>query len=196
MELNFDYLDSLCEVKLMNNDSLAMGRISEIDEDSMIVDNRRCIEGEVFEDTPVKVNILNSRLGSLFLTGKLHLFSNAFCKIIDIELLADIEHRQFFRLNVKENGHVYNRITRSFDQEVQLIDISLGGFYMISPIEITAQQVNLRFVWQQHLFQVEGRIIRTKEEESGIGYACAFMNMIDDEQDILCRLLFEKQKKM
>lgn len=196
MDLDIDYLDSLCEVKLMNNDSLAMGRISEITEECLIIDNRRYVEIEIFEDTPVKINILNSRLGSLFLCGKLHLFSDAFCKVIDIELLADIENRQFFRLNVKEKGHLYSRITRKYDQVVNLIDISLGGFYFITPEEINTKQIKMRFVWQNHLFVVEGVIIRSQEEEGGIGYACSFVNMIDDEQDILCRLLFEKQKKL
>jgi hypothetical protein len=82
----------------MNNELISIGKILEIEKDSIKIGNKTGKMPIVKIGTPVKVNVHNSKNGFRTLMGKVYLSWEKFLTVTEMSILTDCENRNFFVL--------------------------------------------------------------------------------------------------
>lgn len=197
-----DYKNSICEVKNLRNDLLAVGRIYTIGDDDI-----ECASAEDDKmpilpyNTPVKLYIFNNRMGFKILGGTVFISTDAFLRVSDIQTLQDFERRGYFRLNVKNPTNIYliDKETNELDPEpfsVMLEDVSLSGLRFSSDQYFsmgTKFSVEVHLVKRRMLFSAE--IVRQAPSNDGRKhYGCAYFNQTERQIDDLCYDIFQLQR--
>jgi len=123
-----EYVNSICEVKSLQNTLLATGRLLEINDNSIKITNPGDTITVLKFGTRVKVNILNPDMNFMALVGNVYLSTPAIMEITDVCTLAEAEKRSFFRINTDLHGVVtYLSGEEKKKVHVHIENISLCG---------------------------------------------------------------------
>ncbi len=215
-----EYINSLCEIKSLANDLLAVGKIIKIDDEALEIaasegDRMLLIEYRL----PVKIFVHNSKQGSQVLMGITYLSTENFMRAEEVRPLQAFERRGAFRVNLNVNGRLFPVLSaaqqQEFDQklaeaspeeveklldssfiEVRIADVSLTGVRLISSTPLhPGENYYIEFtpleIPMEFCLTVK-RVIRELGTE--VHYGCRFLDFSEKQLDILCRDLFQLQR--
>lgn len=215
------YIGSLCELKSLENDLLATGRIIKIDYDALEIAAENEDETlRLFQyRTPIKIFVLNDKLENRVLVGITFLSTKLFARFEEVKPLEDFERRGAFRVNCGADGRIYAILTgaeqQDFDRRigaaapeeqqalmdklytpVRVVDISLTGVRLVSPVPLRRGQrfcLDTTPLKTPMTFHIRvERVIRMPDDSEQ--YGCRFFDLADRQSDILCRDLFQLQR--
>lgn len=202
------YVNSSCVIKTKKNDLLTMGTINKVRDTFIDISDTRNEFPEIAYQMPVKVEIYNSRLGFRVLIGSIYISSKKLIRIIDLKEATNEEHREYFRITVREEVFIYNQSTnlnyRDTDiQEgeaelgltVELVDVSLGGILIKSKMELQTGSsfcIKLPSIGADNLYKC---IVRRQVvfNNADVGVGCEFMDMSVLQEDLLYRFILKSQ---
>lgn len=199
-----------CEVRTMDNDLLAVGKIKSVGDSVLDVVSQ---DGDrmpaIFYNTPIKLNIFSGKAGKLALGGNVYITNEDFWRISNIMVFERFEKRGFFRVRTDAFAHILTDpdslpepgkpdMRLSFD--VQLFDVSLGGAGFWCPRSIAQEKElivsNLRLQTKEEPFTFRASVRRCGSE-CGKGYPIGvnIEEMDQRELDRMCRLIFVLQRE-
>lgn len=210
------YEGSICEVKSLNNETLASGCICEISDQYIKISNPKDIINILRYNTRVKLCVHNVRLGMKVLVGSVYVSTAQFMLLADVSTLSDFEKRGFFRMRVSITGKIVIP-GRGYDPQdpldVDICDMSLGGLLLRSKHSFNVGDTfyidfNLPG-GPLHLLCCVRRVIQEPEdvsEENADGesernisicyqYGCQLMNCTDKEEDMLWKYILRLQRE-
>lgn len=214
-----EYIGSLCEVKSLNNDLLAVGRIIKIDNEALELTGNDERMPLLQYRSPVKIFVHHSTLTTRILIGVVYLSTEKFARLEDVRPLQDFERRGAFRVNTNVTGRmtaILNDeeqaaldavLARASDEEaleilarqsleVKLADISLTGLRLRSPVPLVpGARYLVEFTLLDALITVGLRVQRLIQMPNGeTHYGCIFFDFSERQSDLLCRELFQLQR--
>lgn len=215
-----EYIGSLCEVKSLENELLAVGRIIKIDNEALELAAR---DGERMPllqyRIPVKVLVYNSKLDTRIVVGSVYLSTNNFVRVESVRPLQDFERRGAFRVNSNVPGVLtllftpeeradYNRrmalmtpeealkLRGHTTLEVRVMDISLTGVRLQSPVPLkvgTRYALDFTPLEDEVTFHLTvQRLVQMPNGETQ--YGSIFFDYTERQMDKLCRDLFQLQR--
>ncbi len=206
-----NYIGSVCELKTMANELVYQGKLTAVLYDPIEMIEVSASDGgrmPLYEiDTPLKINVVNSKLGTLALGGRLYIANDDFWRVREIKLYNNFERRNFFRVNLCANGkaakdneeHELEKMLEVVEYPAQLVDISLSGVLFSTEAEfelndrVRLSEVYLDATNQPFLFFC--KIVRVGEKGAqGRMYGCEFVDLDNREADRLCRAVFALQR--
>lgn len=203
-------INSICEVRNMENELLITGRIRKILEvDSSAEEGRLAVEIVALErdslpyapyDLPVKINLFGSDGGRHTVGGHVYIANKVFWRINKVSKLSDLEKRDFFRIRVGAMGKAYSQKHTNPEEEpipvpIKIIDISLSG--ILFRTEELFQINDLLYIFDIRLcndapefstFCTVRRIETGPEDE--VLYGCSFEDLSEKEEDSLFSTIF------
>lgn len=216
------YLDTICEVKTMENELLVVGRVKQVvSKLSLCLD---IIEAEgnlmplTFYGAPLKIVLHSSANGMLVIGGKVYLCNKAFWRVSNLVEFQNVERRGYFRVSTDATGmaaplvnvNTAGIVSETEDGEevqepptysVQLINISLSGVLFVSEHRFAAMQY-----LHLHSFQLSDDPtpfslvcrVRRCDEETSAGYLCrcSFEDVHQRDSDRLCKAIFAVQREI
>lgn len=215
-----EYIGSLCEIKSLANDLLAVGRIIKTDHEALEI---TATEGErlflLEYRLPIKIFVHNSKLGSTVLVGITYLSTENFMRAEEVRPLQNFERRGAFRVNLNVTGTLTpllsekqqaeldlriaeaspeeaEQIEKELTTEVRIADVSLTGARVISrqPLRLGAKYY-LEFiplnVPMEFCIEIQRHIRETNGEHH---YGCSFFDFTEKQLDVLCKDLFQLQR--
>lgn len=198
-----EYKDSICEIKNLRNDVVAVGRIFSIAESDLEFANPEDDKMPLLPyNMPVKIYIFNSRLGFKILAGTVFVSSQEFLRVSSIRALQDAERRGFFRLNAQVPTNIYKIIDKEKGEldmtpmSVMLEDISLSGlrFSTETTMQIGEQvAVEVLLIKRKMLFYCQ-LVRQAPSRDRRNHYGCSFFNQTDRQLDDLCYDIFQLQR--
>lgn len=196
------YEGSVCEIKSMDNELIAIGRIKEVTPKYIKINSDK-IELQIIDyGTPIKINVFNAKIGFRVLVGSIYTSTPMEMSVDSVYNLVEKERRSFFRVNVNmPSTIIYSKSpTDEFPTEanVVIMDMSLSGLKFKTKCEF---EVNSVFAVELDLnnrkksvFQC--RILREIETREDVNYyGCEFIYSKSEDADILCSYLFKKQRE-
>lgn len=192
------YIGSVAEIKTMTNTILCIGRISKIkDDDSIVIDSKSEEFPIIDYNTIVKISVRNSKLGSVFLMGRVYSSEEDMLVLQEITVISDNEKRDYFRVKYLEQASYYDKETAEFIDKLNFVDISLGGFMCRTTKQLKKYgnyAIELK-IGEERYF-LEFTVIREREYKEGKHvYGCAFVNMNSKIQDDLAQFIFAIQRE-
>ncbi len=216
-----EYAGSLCEIKSLTNDLLAVGRVIKIDHEALEIAGSDKDRIPLLQyRLPVKIFVINSKLDTQILVGITYLSTENFVRVEEVKPLQDFERRGAFRVYTSVPGRLYPLLSEE-DQaaldaklaadepqeedvqladayfEVKVMDVSLTGVRLQSAVPLQrGAKFFIEFVPLHSMMgfclQVQ-RIIRPQDSGS-IQYGCHFIDYSERQLDGLCRELFQMQR--
>lgn len=215
-----EYIGSMCEVKSLNNDLLAVGRVIKIDNEALEVaalpDERMPL---LQYRAPVKLFVHHDKLATRILVGVAYLSTETFARLEEVKALQDFERRGAFRVNTDVVGKVTALLNdeeqQAFDAalqaaapaeaeamlahtsfEVRIMDISLTGLRLQSQKTLVpGSRFYIEFSLLQRPVTLCLRIHRTIKMPNGdTQYGGIFFDFSEKQMDHLCRDLFQLQR--
>lgn len=197
-----EYEGSVCEIKSMDNELIAIGRIKEVTTDNIKVTNSKKELKVVDYHTPIKINVFNAKVGFRVLVGSVYTSTRKEMCIDSIYNLVEKERRNFFRVDM----HIKNKIVykKSYeDDEIKeidavILDMSLSGMKIRTESELevgSTFSVGLELSGRKEsVFHC--RILR-KFDTKGVYnyYGSEFIYSKTEDADLLCSYLFKKQRE-
>lgn len=214
-----EYLASLCEIKTMTNELLAVGQIIKIDHKALEIAAKEDKMPLLQFRSVVKIAVHNSKSGSQILAGIVFLSTENFTRIEDVKPLNDFERRGAFRVNVDTPGRLYpvlddaeqDKLDAELAQmddaeaasildamalEIKVLDISLTGVRIQPNVPLLK---NSRYVLEFSPISVPMRFnvivqreLKSRNDEQQFG--CLFYGAKPRLIDKLCKDLFELQR--
>ncbi|NLW79510.1 MAG: PilZ domain-containing protein [Ruminococcaceae bacterium] len=215
-----EYLGSLCEIKSLENELLAVGRIIKIDKEALELAGRDDERMPLLQyRAPVKVFAHHAKLDTRILVGTIYLSTENFVRVEGVRSLQNFERRGAFRVNsavpgkltlyltAEEQADFDRRLVKASDEaaqgmvdnanlDVQVMDISLTGVRLRSSVPLVpGTRYMLDFApLEQHLtflLRVQ-RLVTMPNGETQ--YGCIFFDYTEKQLDTLCRDLFQLQR--
>lgn len=203
-------INSICEVRDMENELLMTGRIYKVLEvDSNAEEGRLAVEITALErnslpyaayDLPVKINLFGSDGGHHTVGGHVYIANEVFWRINKVSKLSDFEKRDFFRIRVAATGKACSQRDMNPEEEpvpvpIKILDISLSGILFRTKRSF---QINDRlYIFDIRLcndapefstFCTVRRIENGPEDE--VLYGCSFEDLSEKEEDSLFSTIF------
>lgn len=208
--LSKDYEGSVLEIKTMDNDLLATGRIAVLTEEYLQVGTYQGEKLPILRlNLPVKISVHNAKLGFRVLAGVVFLSTDGLLKITDVDNLQDFERRSFFRVPIKDMSAVLIRepkddteaVTAAEEIPIWLDNVSLSGL-LFTPKDTKREfLVGERFMVELSLpknkIAMNVRICRS--EQHGLKprkYGCEFFDYTQKQSDKLCNFIFETEREI
>jgi len=202
-----EYKDSICEIKTMENELIAIGFIRDITPEYIEVVDKFENLSLIRYETQLKITIFNSKLGIRVLIGRVYISTIEFLRIVDVINLLDYERRSFFRVETKLLGHM--RVTKKAQTgqalpedpnaiQIKIKNLSLGGALIESqyPLE-TGDRVTITFKLNHWESVFECVIRRIKEVNTDqTRYGCEFLNASPKQMNELCSYIFQRQREL
>lgn len=197
------YLHSLCELRTQNNDPLAKGHITDINNEYLEITFSEDSRVILVAETLVKINIFNETLGPKVFIGRVYIGSDKKIRLIEIVTLMDFEKRDFFRINIYQQAAMYTEkltveetyITTQTMHQITINNISLSGLFFLSTVNFEPGDfayIMLELATGNYIF--ECKIFRvTNDFPEKIGYGCEFSKLPTKITDSLYRYIHEKQ---
>ena len=202
--LKKEYEGSLCKVDTLSNDYLYSGQIGEIGEDDVTIVGSQDVLPIIHCNTTVKLDVFNQELGFQTLVGVVFLSTREMTRLINLQTLAEFQHRNFFRVRVEMDAKAYltdgpliNSLSAPSFQ-IHVTDLSLGGFFMSTEQQLTSGQKLMIYlgVSPDSQFPYCCQVQREQTGEYGKnGYGCAFIDNPPQQMDVLSKYLFAKQRE-
>lgn len=200
-----EYLNSICEIKTMQNDLIATGTIREITEEYLEIADKFNMMQIVRYGTSVKVTVFNSKAGFRVLAGTVYTSSTEFVRLCEVVSLLEYERRYFFRVDTNISAYMMIAGHGSdgeadgtyYDENVMVKNMSLGGALFTSKCEFKpGDAVTLKIKLKSHecSFQCIVRRIEETELRQRL-YGCEFLNVSNALADQLCSYIFQRQRE-
>ena len=197
-----DYEGSVCEIKTMENELIAIGKIKEISQKYIKINNEKKELQIVDYGTSIKVNVFNGKNGFRVLVGNVYTSTKSDMSVDNVINLVDKERRNFFRVDMEISAKVVFKKTAMdmypTEADVTIMDMSLSGLsfktpYTFSENHTLSIELNLNKN-KNSCFQC--RILRIIGFENGeYQYGCEFVYSKSEDADLLCSFLFKKQRE-
>lgn len=208
MLLPKEYLGSLCEIRSLSNNLMALARICNIR--PRILEMVGYIDGQIpimAYQMPVKIYTHNLRAGTCILGGIVYLSSSEMVRVENVELIQDHDRRGAVRVNAHVQALLYQVHPDNLDNQynnlytpcidVEIMDISLSGLQITSHVLIgIGQKYYIDFTLLKrplHFFIIVQRLVDGCGHKNICG--CSFCDVTDRETDTLCRVLFDLQRQ-
>jgi len=208
------YINSVCEVRDMENEMLITGRIHKVMEvEDNSEDSRLAIEiaslgrdslPSAPYDLPVKVNLFGSSAGYHTIGGHVYIANKVFWRINKVSKLSDIEKRDFFRVRVCATGKAYSQKNTKPEEEpaptpIKILDISLSGILFKAKESFQINDLiyifDIKLCDEAPAFSTLCTVRRINSgPESGILYGCSFESLSEKEEDALFSTIFNLQR--
>lgn len=215
------YIGSMCELKTLENDLLAVGRIIKIDYDALEIaalnhgENLRLFQYRL----PIKMFVHNEKEGDQVLVGITFLSTKLFARFEEVKPLQSFERRGAFRVNTGVEGRLYplldpeeraefdqkldeaelaeqESILEQFYTKVRVVDISLKGVRLATPGPLHRGErwcLDCTPLAQPMTFPLYvERAIKMPDES--IQFGCSFIDITEKQSDLLVRDLFQLQR--
>lgn len=209
-----NYINSVCEVRDMENEMLVAGRIRKI----LKVDDKSEDGGLAIEivglnwdslpsapyDLPVKINLFGNSTGYHTIGGHVYIANKVFWRINKVSKLSDVEKRDFFRVRACATGKVYSPQKANSEEEptsfpIKILDISLSG--ILFKTEESFQINDLLYIYDIQLCDEAPQFASlctvrriSSGRDSGILYGCSFDSLSEKEEDSLFSTIFNLQR--
>lgn len=199
--LDKSYLNTVCELKTLENELLTKGKIIKVDDTFIEISNDFGVDSIIRYEKNVKVNIHHPVNGLCVIEGVLYLPTMQFFRVIDFKTLSMKDQRNFFRVSTHLNAKC-GILTKSGGvlrtHECSIHDISLGGVFIKSEsIFALNQTITLSFMIDNHKIDVQGTVVRLKPiGYPQIGFGIMFDNLSSKNANIICQYLFSKHKEI
>lgn len=215
-----EYIGSLCEIKSLSNDLLAVGRIIKIDQSALeLAANENERMPLLQYRMPVKLFVYNSKEGTRILVGIIYLSTENFVRAEEVKPLQDFERRGAFRVNTNVGGRLSVLLSdeeqarfdaalaaaspeeaeRMLDEsavEVKVLDISLTGVRLQSAVALNpGARYYIEFTLLDSPMSLCLRVQRLIKMPNGdTQYGCTFFDFSERQMDSLCKELFQLQR--
>lgn len=215
-----EYIGSICEVKSLDNEQLAISKIIKIDHEALELAEHNQDRLPLLQyRLNVKLYIHNAEQGTRILSGVVYLSTNNFLRVEEVKPLQNFERRGAFRVNTNVTGFMMplwdDKAQAEFDEklatvsaaeaekmleettfEVKLLDISLTGMRLSSeteliPGECYVVEFSLLDTSMSICLKIQ-RVIKTPSGETQ--YGCIFFDFSERQMDTLCKVLFQLQR--
>lgn len=196
------YEGSVCEIKSMDNELIAIGRIKEITTEYIKIMSDKKELNMVDYGTPVKINLFNARIGFRVLVGSVYTSTRMEMTLNSVYNLVDKERRNFFRVDMYIPARIlYSKSPRDefmTEDSIIILDMSLSGlkFKTNSVFEMDSTfTIELKLnPKKKSVFQCKIiREIETKDNHNC--YGSEFVYSKSEDADMLCSYLFKKQRE-
>lgn len=212
-----DVFGCLCEIKTMENELLAIGRIGVyLPEDRSLV-VVPC-EGDEMPNvryaTRVKVNVSHSR-GLIDLYGSVYIAHSSFWRLFDLSFYGRSERRGNFRIRIRSRavvGQIAERSTKEGQdaadgQAVQypclVTSVSLSGLLIAVDDAACSYRIGARLQVSglsigedSHVFNLQCRVKRKdRHEQLGRLFGCEITDLDGREVEKLCQAIFAQQRR-
>lgn len=202
MPIKKAYEGSVCEIKSMDNELIAIGRIKEITTESIKITSDKKELNLVDYGTPIKINLFNARIGFRVLVGSVYTSTRMEMTVNSVYNLVDKERRNFFRVDMYIPARIlYSKSPNDefmTEEGIIILDMSLSGlkFKTDSVFEIDSTfTIELKLnPKKKSVFQCKIiREIETKDTHNC--YGSEFVYSKSEDADMLCSYLFKKQRE-
>ena len=205
MPIDSEYAESVCEIKTMDNQLMAIGKVKEVTERYLKLYNRKKEFRIMDFGEELKVNIFNTGLGFKVVMGNVYTSTKSELSMINVSVIADKERRHFFRVDMDIDAKIiYRKRGPSKEADVKVLDMSLSGLRFKSELEFSEGAIvsivieltpNGRGNGKEYTLPCEIVRIIPNEDQNVFQYGCQFMGEHDDSSDALCSFLFKKQRE-
>jgi len=202
LAISESYINSLCELKTLENRVLCAGYINEINDEGVEIKFRDDTKILIPANTLIKVSVYNEKLGFKVLIGKVYIGTDDFVRLVDVVSIIDFEKREFFRINIFENVTLYKHSIESEEIEmttqpsitVLINNISLCGvcFNSVEKFDIGENvYILLDLPKSPTIFCC---VIQRSFYDDGVyGYGCEFTDYKQQQVDELYKFIYIKQ---
>lgn len=197
-----EYEESVCEIKTMENQLIAIGKIKEVTEKYVRIYNKNKELKIVQYGKLVKINIFNNQIGFRVIVGNVYTSTRSELNIVGVASLTNKERRNFFRVDMDLDAKLLFK-SRAYSNEeiaIKVLDMSLSGLRFK-----TSQSFNVGSVVSVELdinkkknLTFPCKIVREIEtgSDTEFQYGCEFTGkQQNDASDTLCSFLFQKQRE-
>lgn len=199
------YISSMCELKSMSNEMVALGRVTDVTGEYIEIGCHTGTLPIVHANSLVKLQVYNDKNGFKLLMGLVYLSTQEMMRIIHPKVIVSTDRRKFFRVSIQLPAKVAaaTPATSQTSYRLQwkpalLLNISLNGVYFTSKqVFIEDQQVAV----QMHLHpdqteMLHCRILNVEQlENDEWGYGCQFLSCTPYQSDMICNFIFEEQRR-
>ncbi len=201
--LNFSQqnISRVCEVLAMNGDIVATGRISEANDKYIKITNSLgkmpLIDGNIF----VKLLLHNQEDDTETFVGLVYQSTGEALLLTNVELLSDIEKREYFRVSVKLDTKCYiddgsGELDEMKSFKVKVRDLSLKGAFVVTNAILESDQKVYLVLPLSETKIFSCTVKRKVEYYKSTGYGCSFEKYTNQQEDLLCQYIFDEQRKM
>lgn len=222
VEQLYQYIDTTCEIKSMNNDLLVLGKVFQTNDNLSLSLDIISKEGEPLPTLhfgfPVKV-CLHNRENLLVLGGRVYLSNEKFWRISNLAELQDFERRGMFRVpallpakvrryTAPESlpkavpgaaGEAPAPVVEEEIRDAKMVDVSLSGVkFACEHFFDSVGRLELFEVYMPEdpqPFSLVCHVVHREESETaGYIYRCKFVELPQKESDRLCKAIFALQR--
>lgn len=196
--IDIKYQGSISEIKSMTNTLLCIGYIDTIEGDDFIkFTSKNSDFPRIDYNTVVKISVMNTKLGCLFLMGTVYISEEDSLSIKDVTVLSDTERRNFFRVKLTDDTVIFNRDSGNKVADGIFVDLSLSGFMIRTETELSREKnYALAIKIKEIIHMFEFAVVREKAPNNGyFVYGCEFRNVDTKTQDILSAHIFALQRR-
>ena len=209
----------MCEIKTMDNELLAVGKISAYKKEDKSLEIVPC-EGDEMPtaqySTKVKINVFSSNHGFLGLDGFVYIAHSSFWRLYDVYCFGENERRSYFRIKNRSKAEVEEVVEKPktedserFFEEAKVkrypcivTSISISGLLIAVDDDSCFFQIgtkllikNLAIGESGNLFSLKCCVRRTDyHERLGKLFGCEFVDLNDKEIEKLCQAVFAQQR--
>lgn len=200
MVMNYSYIGSSCDIYRMNDNIVASGVVSRIDEDYIIITGNSGNLALIKPQTMVKVAIRQDNTQSDVYVALIAGVNDNQVKVTKLQRFNDFDKREYFRLNVMINSRIQLRNAQGVITEtimpVKVRDLSLRGVFFVAKDNslLPGQQFDIILPLSE-TYTYTCTIRRKVDYYRSIGYGCSFNSLDSKQEDCLCNYLFEQQRK-
>jgi hypothetical protein len=207
LPISEQYLNSPCEVCSMENSLILLGYISSFLEDGIQIESKEDKMPIIHCNTPVKIRVMNSKLGFRILVGRVYLSTDSLLRVVEVQDCMDYEKRKFFRVRVDTVAEAIPVPPVTENEEntepirpirVEIRDISLSGLFFISGLEMSiGDQLIVNLSIYDTVISLVCKVVRIipMELRTKKGYGCEFLDTSGKQFDLLCKYLFDCQRQ-
>lgn len=202
LAISENYLNSLCELKTLENRVLCAGYINEINDEGVEIKFREDTKILIPANTLIKVSVYNEKLGFKVLIGKVYVGTDEFVRLVEVVSIIDFEKREFFRINIFENVTLYKHSIQADEIEmtsqpsitVLINNISLCGvcFNSVEKFDI-GDKVYILLDLPKTPTVFCCIIQRCFYDDGVYGYGCEFTEHKQQQIDDLYKFIYIKQ---
>ncbi len=209
----------MCEIKTMDNEFLAIGRISAYLPKNNSIEIVSCDGSDLPSmryETKIKINIFGSKSGFLGLEGYVYIANSSFWRLYNVSSLGENERRSYFRIKISsraeveeitEQDQLENDGQEAADEQTvrypcTVMSVSISGTLIAIDDEScnfqvgSMLQINAFSVGEGgQAFTLKCRVKRSENHERlGKLLGCEFTDLNDKEIQSLCQAIFAQQR--
>jgi hypothetical protein len=201
------YVHSACRVRTMDNTVISTGRITEINDNYVVIRNIPELRNVIPYNKRVKLTILNDKLGYRTLIATVYASTTKVLKLYDTKEADEFERREYYRINVSLKGEVLplninawqgsNEDEKSGDKiQVRIENISLSGVLFTGPCLLKLDdRLSIDIHTPNGMLTLVAIVRRIVKDRNGgdSHYGCEFLPYPDKIEDALWKYMMQKE---